>query len=422
MLIKNLFKDRLLRNFISMSTMLGVSYAVQFATIPYLFKTLGAEIAGVINLALTVTNIFINITDFGYYVTGTKEIAEIVPNRVKTMAVFKEIVFTKMLLTIIALPGYIVFVQFGLSPFYREFAEVFYGFYIWLIVTQLFPMWLLQGLQDNKFLSASQSGNRIAQFVLIFLFVKKDSPPIIVPAIYVFTTSITVIATYYYIKKRHHLMPKGSFGFLIFVKRLKSDFNIFISNFLNNIYSTSSVLVLSYFIPASAIGWFSVCDKLILGLRQICSIALPVLMPKSVRLLKENNIGDFNKLMFTSTVALLVLYLLFYLFFNFFHERILHYLFNSYNSDAFALLNISSLILIAVTLQLKPYIKKLALDNGKNFKIYYAICSVFYFTTTPALCYFLGTYGACIGIIATEFLILFFLNNGTIYKDSSKTI
>jgi O-antigen/teichoic acid export membrane protein len=399
--------------------MLGVSYFVQFATIPYLFRTIGSEKTGLVNLAFSIANTFITITDYGYYISGTKAIADALPNKRIVNHIFNEVTFTKIFLTVLVFPLFVLLVNFGISKNYRDNTLIFYLFYLWVILSQLFPNWLLQGLQDNKFLSLTQSLNRIIQFLLIILLIKSTTPIITIPLIYITSTLAMTTFTYCYIKSKYQIKLQGLISFQVFINRLKNDFNIFISNLLNNIYATSSMFILHYFVPKDTLGWFSICDKLLLGLRQIHTMLFTVLLPKTIELKQKNATGKIDKLIDLASLALGAIYLTIFITLFIFKTNFIFWIFNSSNPEISNVIFISFIVLLVLTLQLKPYLKNLSFTNGNSFKKNYFVGSLFYFIITPTLCYYFRYYGSLFGLIATELMILFLLQFNNPLKNRS---
>ena len=67
---------RLLKNFFSLSVLKLINAILPFVTLPYLIKVLGFQQYGAIVLALSLIAYFQSITDYGFNLSATREIAK----------------------------------------------------------------------------------------------------------------------------------------------------------------------------------------------------------------------------------------------------------------------------------------------------------------------------------------------------------
>ncbi|MBT5788292.1 MAG: oligosaccharide flippase family protein, partial [Flavobacteriaceae bacterium] len=68
-------KRRLIENIASLSLLQWVNYIVPLFLIPFLVRSLGIELFGLVMFAQSVSTIFIIFSDLGFSITGTRKIS-----------------------------------------------------------------------------------------------------------------------------------------------------------------------------------------------------------------------------------------------------------------------------------------------------------------------------------------------------------
>ena len=94
-------KKRLLENFISLGALQVVSYTLPLITLPYLSRTLTSEKFGLVFFAFAFMQYFVVLTDFGFNLSATREIAVNRHNQNNLSNIFNSVTTLKILLVLL---------------------------------------------------------------------------------------------------------------------------------------------------------------------------------------------------------------------------------------------------------------------------------------------------------------------------------
>ena len=81
-------KRLLIENIASLSILQWVNYIVPLFLIPFLVRSLGIELFGLVMFAQSLSTIFIIFSDFGFTITGTRKVSIISKNKKQVSEIF----------------------------------------------------------------------------------------------------------------------------------------------------------------------------------------------------------------------------------------------------------------------------------------------------------------------------------------------
>ena len=251
-------------NFLSLVILQGANYILPLLILQYLVRVLGAEKFGLVMFAQSFAVFLTVFVDFGFNISGTREISLARNDKVKKGQIFLAITSIKLVLTFIAFSLlYIIvnaFTRFSID------AEVYLLSFGAVIGHALFPMWFFQGIEKMKFVTLVNVLAKAIFTVLVFIFIKSESDYFKVPIYnslgFIVSGLIGFCLSFQYLKIKR---PKISL-----IKQLLTDsFSLFVSNFATSMYTASNVFILGLFSGNIIAGVYSSMEKLTLAVKNV---------------------------------------------------------------------------------------------------------------------------------------------------------
>ncbi|MCH7774528.1 MAG: flippase, partial [Bacteroidetes bacterium] len=253
--------------------------------LPYVVRVLGPAKYGLINFAAAFIAYFNLISDYGFSLSGTKEISIIRDDKEKLSKTFSTIITIKLLLSIFSFLIFIVMIYF--IPFFNNNWEVYVLSYGFVIGGVLFPGWFYQGMEQMKYITIIQVVIRSIVTVLIFILIKEESDYLLL----VLLNSIAQILIGIFGVVISLVKFKITFRLPSFEEiriQLKSGWNIFQSMIAINIYTTSNTFILGLFASETVVGYYAAADKIRLAFQGIQSVLSQTVFPYVNSLVKES--------------------------------------------------------------------------------------------------------------------------------------
>ena len=277
--------QRLIQNFTSLSILQIANFLFPLIVLPYVVRVLGPAKYGLINFAAAFIAYFNLISDYGFSLSGTKEISIIRDDKEKLSKTFSTIITIKLLLSIVSFLIFIPIVYF--IPFFKNNWEVYLLSYGFVIGGVLFPSWFYQGMEQMKYITIIQVVIRSIVTVLIFILIKEESDYLLlvllnsIAQILIGIFGIVISLVKFKIKFRLPSLEEIKI-------QLKSGWNIFQSMIAINIYTTSNTFILGLFASEAVVGYYAAADKIRLAFQGIQSVLSQTVFPYVNSLVKES--------------------------------------------------------------------------------------------------------------------------------------
>lgn len=248
-----------LNNFLSLTTLQGISYILPLVVIPYLIRMIGMEKIGLIAFAQSFVQYFMILTDYGFSLSATKTISLIGEHKQKINEVFSSVMTVKFLFTTISLVVLCVILYF--VPKFRNDWLIYILSFGTVIGSTLFPLWFFQGKEKMIYITVVNVISAIAYAVSIFIFVKKPADYQLVPLL----TSVSSIVSG--ILGLYIAFRKFQIRFIIHKydtirQELKTGWDIFISILSVNAYTTSRIFVVGLLTNNVITGYYSIAERI----------------------------------------------------------------------------------------------------------------------------------------------------------------
>lgn len=251
-------KRVVLENFISLTTLQGLSYVLPLAVLPYLVRVIGPERFGLIAFAQAFVQYFMIITDYGFSLSATRKISLCGRDKGATCAVFSSVLTVKLLLAGVCFLALLAIINF--VPKFRNDWQVYALSFGAVVGNTLFPVWFFQGKERMVYIAGINIVGGIFYVTSIFLFVNGPSDYLLVPLF----TSLFFLATG--ISGLYIAFRKFGLSFVFqryrdIQQELRAGWDIFISVVAINAYTTTRVFAVGLLTNNVLTGYYSVAER-----------------------------------------------------------------------------------------------------------------------------------------------------------------
>jgi polysaccharide transporter, PST family len=276
---------RIFSNFMSLSFLQGASLVFPLITFPYLVRTLGIDKYGLIMFAQAFMAYFSLLADYGFNLSGTRDVSLHKDNSQKLTSLYNSILFARLGLTVL---GFIIMsvVVFSIEKFTMDW-ELYFLSYGIIIGTAIFPTWFFQGMEKMKFITILSTLSKLAFTTLIFVFVNSPQDYLWVPLLNT-GGSILVGLIALVIINRYFKVPFKAQKLSDVFQQLQKGWYIFISKISTNLYTATTTFVLGLAVNTTVVGYYVIAEKVI---RIITTLFLPftqAIYPNIVKLVNKS--------------------------------------------------------------------------------------------------------------------------------------
>ncbi len=389
------------KNFFALGILQGTNFLIPLIIMPYLIKTIGIEGYGIFSFVQAVMIYFYSLTDYGFPITATREIALNKENKNKISAIFSKVLFIKLLLT--AGSALILLVLISIIPqFHEEKKSFIFGFSI-VIGQSILPIWFFQGIEKMKYITYINLAAKILFVALIFLFINENDDYPFVLFFFGLGNIISGLIGIIYAKRKFKLSwIQPSFKEVKI--ELKNGWSLFTANFMTASYTNSNLFILGLFTSNIVTGYYSVAEKIIMGIRQILVVFSQAIYPHICHLAEKgfDQLIKFYKQIFIPffiLIAILSLGTFVYA------EQIIFLLTKSPSVYSVQLLKWLTLVPIIVALNIPAYQSLLAYDLRKSYSLIAITGSVLNIFLNVILASKYSAFGTVASVIITEAFI-----------------
>lgn len=228
-------------------------YVFPLITLPYLARVIGAEGFGKIAFASAIIVWVQTISDWGFNLTATRDVAQNKQDKVKTSHIFSNVLWARCLLTILS--GLLLLCAIAIIPYFRENAAIIIITFLQVPGHILFPDWFFQAIEKMKYTTYFSLLVKLLFTIAVFIFIHEKSDYILQP---LFVTIGYLVcgmgALYLILKKWRYTLYKPHWQDIFHT--IKGSYDVFINNIMPNFYNSFSVLLLGFWGGSTANGFY----------------------------------------------------------------------------------------------------------------------------------------------------------------------
>ena len=268
---------RISGNVISLMLLNGIYFLSPLILIPYLMKTIGSELYGVYIFSWTFVYYFIFIVNYGFDYSATREIAINKFDNEKVSDIYSNTFYSRLILLSVSIVILILSVIF-IDKLGTNAQLILLG--IGVIAGQaFFPTWLVQGMEEMKFITIVNSLIRISPIILIFIFVKSGSDLNLVMLFQSLGFLIGGVLSHFFAIKRFKIkLAKPNITKIS--SNLKSGWSLFLSTVGISLYREVNTVILGFVTNNFIlVGYYALADKFIRVVQLIVNSFSQALFP-----------------------------------------------------------------------------------------------------------------------------------------------
>ena len=250
-------KSNVIKNTIMLYGMSIAKIVFPLLTLPYLTRVLSVESYGVVSYVKAVMQYMQLVVDFGFMLSGTKDIVNAKNDHEKLEKEVGDIArvllaaaaFVALLGMIAVIPLLRANIGYTLLAFVTVFLSVF-----------LFD-YFFRGIEKMQVITLRFVAMRGIATALTFIFVHSDKDILFVPLLDAVGSLVAVILVFVELKKENIKIHFSSVSTAW--KKLKNSFVYFASNMATTAFGALNTLLIGAFLPATEVAYWSVCMQLI---------------------------------------------------------------------------------------------------------------------------------------------------------------
>ena len=256
----NISKDgkTVFANFGYLSLLQIAGYVFPLITMPYLARVIGADGFGKIAFASAIVVWIQTISDWGFNLTATRDVAQNRNNKEKVSRIFSNVLWARCILTILS--GIILLLVVLAVPYLRKNADIIFVTFLLIPGYILFPDWFFQAIEKLKYTTIFNLLIKLIFTISVFIFIHKREDYLIQPLLTAIGYLLCGIGALYLIFKRWgYYLYKPQWTEIL--ETVRSSTDVFINNLMPNLYNSFSVMLLGFFGGSTANGLYDGGNK-----------------------------------------------------------------------------------------------------------------------------------------------------------------
>ena len=262
--------QRVLNNLGSLSVLQASTYLFPLITLPHQVNALGAGRFGAVAFAMAVVAYFKAVVDYGFELTGARDVAQQADDRAAVSAIFSRVMSAKIVLLVFSF-AILMLAAIALPSELRDY-PLLIACFLSIPAAMATPDWFFQGLQQMRYIAIFGVLSRALFCVAIFVFVRTPDDYIMVPVISAASMAISGVFSLLAIWRGRLVEGLRFSSPAEIMGTLKVGYDSFLSQFVPNFYSNLTTVLLGIFATPAAVGVFEAARRLTVAVEQMVGI------------------------------------------------------------------------------------------------------------------------------------------------------
>ena len=233
----------IVKNFGYLTLLQIANYIFPLITVPYVARVIGVEGYGKIAFAGAIVLWFQAVADWGFNYTSLRDVSQNRGDSKKISEIFSNVLWARILLMFISYVLLALFVLF--IPTFRDAADVIMVTSLILVGHVAYPVWFFQAMEQMKYNTILNVLAKLLFTIAVFIFIKEPSDYIFQPLLTSLGYLVSgLVAMYIIVFKFKVKIRRPSVKGV--VSAIKNGANIFVNQFVPNLYNSLSTVILGF--------------------------------------------------------------------------------------------------------------------------------------------------------------------------------
>jgi PST family polysaccharide transporter len=305
-LLKNKNYIQLVSNFFYLMSIKGVDFLIPLFVLPFLVRTLGIDVFGLISFSLAFCMYFGTLIHYGYSITAVRDIARVSHNLEELSKKYSSFITVAVLLLFLSLIVFILIISF--IPILKENWLLHVYTFFFISMQSLFPSWFFQGIEKMKYIAFINISTKILFLISLIFLIKGPDDYLLVPLLNAITMTLSTAISFWTIHK--YFKIKYITPIFSEIKQVIIEGQYaFISMFAPTLYNNTAMFLLGYTSSNSTVGIYASATKLIDALNSTAVLLSTTFLPFLSKNIKKHIF--FSKIMITIGASLSILAFIF---------------------------------------------------------------------------------------------------------------
>ena len=407
------YKKKLFSNFIALSIVQGTNFLLPLLVMPYVINRIGAAGFGVIAVAQVFMIYLSTISDYGFNLTATRDIALYKDDHLKISKIFFTVLASKLLITAFLL--IVLFMATACIPVFKDHFTLYLLGFTNVIGQSLLVSWFFQGKEKMYYITVSTLISRLVFVVLVLLFINRKEDGVYF-LFFLGTGNIIAGLFSIFLVMCLFKLKFSTPAWTDILHELKDGWQITVSNLSINTYLYSGIFILRIFTNDLVVGNYSIAERIFFAVRQVLSVFSQVVYPH-ICLLSQKGATAANAFFKQVYLPFLLLVLAGCSLLFMLSPQVVHIFLKGVSTLPVLLLRMLSFVPVIICLNIPAYQLLLAFNRKKSYVTILGTATVINIGANILLVNGLGATGTVVSIIITEVFITAGLNR-ELYKNN----